>query len=144
MKRSLESKSLTLFLAAVLLVMTALSACSFRRLTINEPLTQEDVAFVKPGQTTMDEVVERLGAPDELTGTKRLTVFRYVFVNAKSFSISPGWIARFWLPVSPPMTFGRTATGTSAFQVTFDQEWVVQSVAFSDAAKHTAFNPSPF
>lgn len=144
MERCVGSTSLMACLVAALLVMSTLSSCTIRRITINEPITQEDVVFVKPGETTLDEVVARLGAPDELTGTQSLAIFRYHFGSTKTFRINLGWIARFWSPVSPMLTFGRLAAGTDALQITFDREWVVRSVAFSDNARTTDFNPWPF
>ena len=42
------------------------TGCSFIRLTINDTIVAEDVAFIVPGQTTLRDIVERLGTPDEM------------------------------------------------------------------------------
>lgn len=57
--------SLTLLLAVMLTV--SLLGCNVARLTINTPLTSDSVAFITEGQTTLADVVDKLGAPDSIT-----------------------------------------------------------------------------
>lgn len=123
------------------MALSTLSACDWRRVAINGPINQEDVAFIVRGATTLDDVVTKLGAPDEVSGSEERAVFRYHFLSTKTFQINFSWILRFWTPFAPPMTLSRGESGTNVFQVTFDPHWVVTGTAFSHHADTTRFNP---
>ncbi|MER3422103.1 MAG: hypothetical protein C4293_01560, partial [Nitrospiraceae bacterium] len=101
----------------------------------NDPIDEEDVAFIIPGQTTFSEIIERLGAPDELAGVedgKRAVIF-YHFRDAKYSRVNFGWPLRFWTPVQPDFIFSGLGFGTDVFEVALNRDWVVQYHAF---AKH--------
>ena len=62
--------------AMAILIVSLTTGCSFVRLTINSTIVEADVAFIVPGQTTLHDVVERLGVPDEmLQGPEGATAF---------------------------------------------------------------------
>jgi hypothetical protein len=136
-------------IASVLLVIMSctLTGCGFytaARVTVNDQITQEDVAFIQPGKTTLIEVVSRLGAPDELTGEDYGAIITYHFRDAKYSRLNLGWPLRFWLPVQPDMIVVGGALGNDMFQVAFDQHWVAQHHAFAKHAQAVQHRLWPF
>ena len=134
-------KTSSLALAA-LIVLLSLSGCgfaTFSRLSFNDPIKPEDVAFIQPGQTTFSQVVAKLGTPDELTplGEQDGAVASYHFLDAKYTRINYGWPIQFVSPVSPEMIMAGGGLGTDVFQVVFDANWVARQHAF---AKHVHAN----
>src|SRR5512134_1576935 len=57
--------------------------CNVTRVTLNTPLTPDDVAFIIPGQTTLSDVVTRLGTPDSITDTRTGAIATYRFLDLK-------------------------------------------------------------
>ncbi len=124
-----------------------LSGCGFAtvaRLSINDPIRPEEVAFIVPGWTTFAEIVEHLGAPDELAALDEGAVVAYHFRDAKYTRVNFGWPARFWLTVSPDFILSTGGLGTDVFEVTFDARWVVREHAFTKHSGHARFNLWPF
>ncbi len=124
-----------------------LSGCGFAtvaRLSINDPIRPESVAFIIPGRTTLAEVVEHLGAPDELAALDEGAVIAYHFRDAKYTRVNFGWPARFWLTVSPDFILSAGGLGTDVFEVAFDSRWVAREHAFAKHSGHASFNPWPF
>ena len=74
-------------LAAVLLL--TLSSCFISRSTVNEPLQPPAFAELQPGTTTAKEVVEKLGAPNEVVQLGTRSAYRYDFnaLKRSGFSI---------------------------------------------------------
>ncbi|MFM8552034.1 MAG: hypothetical protein ACKOCD_06950 [Nitrospiraceae bacterium] len=119
-----------------------LSGCgfaSFSRLSFNDPIKPEEVAFIQPGQTTLSQIVAKLGTPDEMTplGEKDGAVASYHFLDAKYARINYGWPLKFISPVSPEMIMAGGGLGTDVFQIVFDANWVARQYAF---AKHVHAN----
>jgi hypothetical protein len=128
-------------------IFTVLSGCgfiTFVHVTVNDPITPEEVAFIIPGQTTFAEIIERLGTPDELTGTDNQAVISYHFRDVAYSRVNFGWPLRFWTPVQPDMIFSTAGLGTNVFQVTFTQSWVVQEHAFAQPVERGRYIPWPF
>ena len=67
-------------LAALLLL---LGSCFLSRSTTNEPLGKQQLDQLQPGRTTAREVVERLGAPNEVVQLGSRSAYRYDFTNLK-------------------------------------------------------------
>ena len=126
------------FLPGLLCLAVAFSGCEFRRVTINDPIHPDDVAFIDPGKTRLQEVVARLGAPDEIAGSDDQAVCRYRFREVKFFRL------RLWSPYTPEMTLAKSNTGTDVFQVVVDSNWVVQAHAFIYQTPETGFDYWPF
>jgi hypothetical protein len=114
------------------------------RLTVNDPITPQDVSFIEPGKTGFIQVVERLGSPDELTGDHHGALISYHFRDAKYSRVNLGWPLRFWLPVQPDLILAGGGLGTDMFQVSFDERWVVQHHAFSKHAQASRHRLWPF
>jgi hypothetical protein len=68
-------------LAALLLL--PLCSCFMSRSTVNVPLERAKIEQLQPGTTTAKEVVERLGAPNEVIQLGHRSAYRYDFVNLK-------------------------------------------------------------
>jgi hypothetical protein len=127
-------RSVALTLILTCLVIAGCGFYSAVRLTVNDHISEQDVGFIERGKTTLPQVVEKLGAPDELTGHDTGVVLTYHFRDAKYSRVNLGWPLRFWLPVQPDIIFAGGALGTDMFQIAFDQHWVAQYHAF---AKHS-------
>ena len=115
---------------SLLVIIGQLSGCNVMRITLNTPITPKDVAFIVPGQTTLPEVVERLGSPDSLNNTSTGIVSIYRFLDMKYARVNLGWVARFWSPVDPDVIFSRTGLGTDALQVFYDSNGVLVEHSF--------------
>ena len=120
------------------------SACNVVRITLNTPLTPDDVAFIIPGQTTLPEVLDRLGSPDSLNDSNTGMVSVYRFLDMKYARVNFGWLARPWSPVDPDLIFSRTGFGTDAFQVLYDSNGVVIQHSFLRHVTDRPFHPFPF
>jgi len=130
-----------------LFVMLSLAGCGFistTRVTVNERIDAQDVAFIVPGKTTFKEIVARLGAPADLTNVTPGAVVAYHFRDAKHTKINLGWPAQFFLPVSPDLVLSGGGLGADVFQVFFDSHWVAQTYAFAHHTGGPSFNPWPF
>lgn len=127
-----------------LLAALTLTSCQWRRLTVNDPIRPEDVTFIRPGQTSLTEVVAKLGAPDEIKGSGAFMVVRYRFRDGKYFKIDLGRLLSFWSPVTPEMSMARGQIETDVFQVVTDSHGVVREHAFAFQSPATRFNPWPF
>ena len=131
-----------------LLFATALCAtfigCNVARITLNTPLTQGDVAFIEPGQTTLADVITKLGAPDSITDSDTGIVAIYRFLDMKYSRINFGWLLKPWSPVDIDLVISRTGFGTDAFEVLCDDSWVVTHRGFLRHRSDPRFNPYPF
>jgi hypothetical protein len=118
---------------------------TWQRLTINQAISHEDVAFIINGQTRFTDVVDRLGAPDELQPVGDSVVARYRFSDGKYFKGDYGWGLRFVLPfASPDLVLGGGGSGTDILQVTCDPQWIVRDHAFAWHANSSEFRLWPF
>lgn len=132
---------------AATVAMISVTGCglmTWSRLSLNDPIKPDDVAFIVAGQTTFAQVVAQLGAPDQLTGVKDGAVARYQFRDAKYFRINLGWPLRFFLPENPDFVLANTGLGADIFQVTFDRGWVVQQHAFAKHQEAARYRLWPF
>ncbi len=113
-------KALSLLVGAVLCL--PIVGCNMIRVTLNTSLMPEDVAFIVPGQTTLADIVDKLGAPDTLTNSETGVVATYRFLDMKYSRVNFGWLAKPWSPVDPDLIFSRTGFGVDAFEVHCDQQ----------------------
>src|SRR5262245_52721720 len=117
--------------------------CTVVRITLNTPLSGEDVAFIVPGQTTLTDVVYHLGAPDALAHSTSGYISIYSYLDLKSSRINLGWLARPSSPVDPDFIISRTGLGSDALEVFYDANGVVTQHGF---LRHLSprFTPYPF
>lgn len=141
-------------LFGLLAIDLVLSSCGtpiqWQRLTINEPIKPEEVAFIIPGRTTFPEILEKLGAPDDISGSKRGPVVHYRYLDQKSFRVDFAWPLRFLIPlfaipvISPEMSFRDGSIGTDFFMVFLDSNWIVQGHAFGRHSPANLIQPFAF
>lgn len=137
--------TLTAFMALILLAGCVGGPLTLRRLTINTPLTPNDVSFIVKGKTTLFELAEQLGSPDELVSIPSGAIANYHFSDGRYFKVNYGWGLRFVIPFySPDVEQGGGAVGVDVFQVTFNKDWIVQHHAFAFHASSNEFRFWPF
>jgi hypothetical protein len=134
----------SLLLVLLFLVSMASGGCNFVRISLNTPLTPEDVAFIIPGQTTLSDVIGKLGSPDSITDSTKGAVATYRFLDMKYSRVNFGWLLKPWSPIDPDLIMSRTGFGTDAFQVLYDSEGVVTHHSFLRHVTDLPFHPYPF
>jgi len=120
------------------------AGCNVARITLNTALTQNDVDFIVPGQTTLADVITKLGTPDSITDSYTGVVATYRFLDMKYSRINFGWLLKFWSPVDTDLIISRTGLGTDAFELLCDSNWVVTHQSFLRHLSGPRFNPYPF
>jgi hypothetical protein len=120
------------------------TGCSFIRLTINDTIVAEDVAFIVSGHTTLRDIVERLGTPDEMREAPDGALILYHFHDANYSRVNFGHILKFWTPVQPDLVLSNIGLGTEVFEVAFDEHWVARQHAFTRHPLATSHVPWPF
>jgi hypothetical protein len=121
-----------------------LASCSFQRVVVNDPITPERVTFITRGETSMQEVITVLGAPQEITNDGTQNIFRYQYRVSKSFRINFGVFLRLITPASIPLSTLAGNTRADIFEVAFDRTGIVQEYTFRLQSKEAKFNPWPF
>lgn len=140
---TLSLRKLCPILLSILMCMVV-AGCNVVRITLNDPLTQEDVAFIVPGETTLADVVAKLGTPDSITDSHAGIVATYRFLDMKYSRINFGWLLKPWSPVDPDLIVSRTGFGTDAFELLCNSDWVVTHQSFLRHLSGPRFNPYPF
>lgn len=133
-----------LLLFVALLMSMASVGCNVMRITLNTPLSENDVAFIVPGQTTLGDVIARIGAPDSITEAHPGLLVTYRFLDMKYSRINFGWLLKPWTPVDPDLIISRTGLGVEALELFCDSRWVVTHHNFLRQLSGPAFNPYPF
>lgn len=113
------------------LCIALLVGCSVRRVVVNNVISAERVTFIQSGETTMDQVVRQLGAPDEIVESEFGMATVYEWSDTKSSAIDFGFIARAFSPYSPSMTLARTGIDTEQLHVHYDAQGVVRAFGFT-------------
>jgi hypothetical protein len=132
------------FFMAALLALSSVG-CNVVRMTLNTTLTQDDVAFIVPGKTTLTDVIEKLGSPDSITDADTAVVATYRFLDLRYSRVNFGWLAKPWTPIDPDLIFSRTGLGVDAFEVLCDRKWVVLHTGFQRHRSRPPFiTPYPF
>ena len=117
-----------------LCVLLLCAGCSVRRATLNDVLTQEQVSFIRVGQTTIRELADHIGAPDEVTESDFGAVALYYWSDTKSAGLDFGAIGKLFLPYSPTMRLNKIGITPEQLQVVFDPQWTVRAYGFSRRA----------
>ncbi len=122
--------SIKLVVGAVCILLLC-AGCSVRRATLNDVLTQEQVSFIRVGQTTIRELADHIGAPDEVTESDFGVVALYYWSDTKSAGLDFGAIGRLFLPYSPTIRLNKIGITPEQLQVVFDPQWTVRAYGFS-------------
>ena len=87
---SLRRVFIGVLLWVLLLLMFA--GCDFRRVVVNHPIDAQTLETLNPGQSSMQDVVQALGAPDDITESSDGMVWGYRYGDAKTMRVNFGWI----------------------------------------------------
>lgn len=132
-------------LAVVLLaICSVLAGCSVRRVNFNEPVTQDSLSFIQPGHTTLHQVVERLGAPEDIIIGSVELIAEFKWSTTRSASLDLGYLFKLISPVSPPVTLSGTGINIERLLVICDSQLVVRSYALGPTDQHALIEFWPF
>jgi hypothetical protein len=114
--------------------------------SVNRPLTAADVGFIVPGRTSWHEVTERLGAPDDLVGTREGFLAAYSDYDSRSFRINFGWPLGFVAPFYAPhdLATGGQGIGVRTFAVAFDEKGIARFADFVRGEAGSRYQVWPF
>jgi hypothetical protein len=115
-------------LLIVLTLAPLLGGCFIGRATVNEPLAPPALSNLQPGVSTAREVVERLGAPNEVVQLGRRSAYRYDHSSTK--------ITGTWLLL---VGFLNTDTRTDRAWVFFDEKDVLTHVGVTLSAANAEY-----
>ncbi|MCP9439057.1 MAG: hypothetical protein NHB36_04155 [Nitrospira sp.] len=134
------------FLGTVLLGILILSmpGCAVRRVAFNEPITAEQLRFIRLGETTLQQVVERLGPPEDITMEADQLIAEFRWSTTRSASLNLGYLFRLISPVSPTLTLSGTGININHVQFLCDKRLTVHAYAFGKADEHAIIEFWPF
>ena len=118
-------------IVGTLCILLLCAGCTVRRVVLNDVVTTEQVNFIRVGETTLVELADHIGAPDEVTESDFGFVALYYWSDTKSAGLDFGAIPRLFLPYAPTMTLNKTGVTPEQFQVVFDPQWTVRAYGFS-------------
>jgi hypothetical protein len=118
-------------IVGTLCILLLCAGCTVRRVVLNDVVTTEQVNFIRVGETTLVELADHIGAPDEVTESDFGFVALYYWSDTKSAGVDFGAIPRLFLPYAPTMTLNKTGVTPEQFQVVFDPQWTVRAYGFS-------------
>ncbi len=95
--------------------------CDFRRVVVNDPISPETLQRLNPGENSLNDIVQALGAPDEIDAKTRGMVLRYRYGDSKTMRINFGWLFRIFLPVAPSMNLGRGDRVTQVLHIAMNE-----------------------
>jgi hypothetical protein len=110
----------------------------------NEPIAGDALIFIRPGETTLQEVVDRLGAPEDITTTRDQLIAEFKWSTTRSSSLDFGHVFKVVSPVTPSMTLSGTGINVERFLVICDGQLIVRSYAFGKVDEHAFFEFWPF
>lgn len=129
-------------LALILCLMVA--SCSVRRVNFNEAIPADAITFINPGETTLQDVVDRLGAPEDIITTTGQFIAEFKWSTTRSSSLDFGHVFKVVSPVTPSMTLSGTGINVERFLVICDDRLIVRSYAFGKVDEHALFEFWPF
>jgi hypothetical protein len=135
-------------LVLILLLTVSLWGCPLRwqRVSVNDVITPEDIAFIVPGTTSFREVVSKLGAPDELSESHLGPVTHYHFRDLKYFRVNFGYALKWFTPPGLPddMVLSGGGMGTEELLVFYDDRWIVRGQTFAHHLNASQYRAWPF
>lgn len=132
----------------LLLMFALIDGCGFAdfaRVSVNKPITMEDVAFIRPDQTTFAEVIARLGTPDELLESETGVIAAYRFLDARYARINYGSLATAWSPVTPDLITEGLGMQLNRLTVRLSPTWIVHHIELTNQTERPfGFTLVPF
>lgn len=127
--------TLTLFICA---------GCDFRRVVVNQRADPKVLETLNSGESSLQEVVQVLGAPDAITPSPDGMVFLYRYGDTKTLRVNFGWVLRFFLPVAPSMNLGRGEGAPHVLHIVMNQDGVFDQYLFQQSLDPPQFSFWPF
>jgi hypothetical protein len=88
MLRDLRRFPLALFLLPVIVLVFA--GCDLRRVVVNHPFDPHRLETLIPGKSSLEDVVQILGAPDDISDKPDGMVPRYRYANSRTMRVNFG------------------------------------------------------
>jgi len=127
-----------------ILTLPLLSGCDFRRVIVNHPIDVQTLETLDPGKSSIQDVVQALGAPDEITAKPDGMVFQYRYSDSKTMRVNFGWILRIFLPVAPSMNLGRGDDVPQVLHVEMNQDGIFDRYLLQQKLDPPHFSFWPF
>jgi len=118
--------------------------CDFRRVVVNDPISPETLQGLNPGEDSLNDIVQALGAPDEIDEKTKGMVLRYRYGDSKTMRVNLGWIFRIFLPVVPPMNLGRGEGVTHVLHIAMNEDGIFDHYFVQDPPAPPRFWFWPF
>ena len=97
------------------------TGCDFRRVVVNRPIPPDTLQKLNPGENSLNDIVQVLGAPDEIDAKTKGMVLRYRYGDSKTMRVNFGWLFRIFLPVAPSMNLGRGDGMTQVLHIAMNE-----------------------
>ena len=120
-------------LSLLLLFVILIQGCAFSRGTLGDEINAEAIAALHKGETTKDEVIHLLGAPDRLVQLNGRDVFQYYRYDAKAGSL-----------LLIALNFTRLSIKSDDLFVVLNQNGLVEDVISSKRTAGMRFRFWPF
>lgn len=121
---------------------------NWRRLSVNEVITPDDVSFVVLGKTTLRQVVGQIGSPDIIQSTGTGLLIRYRFMDVKYFRVNLTRPLPFLIPAISAipsdlyeLTISGGGAGTDELQMGFDENLTVLHYSFAHHSTASHYIP---
>lgn len=110
-----------------------IQGCAFSRGTLGDEISADAIATLHKGETTKEQVIHLLGAPDRLVQLNGRDVFQYYRYDAKAGSL-----------LLIVLNFTRLSLKSDDLFVVLNQEGFVEDVIFSKRTAGMKFRFWPF
>ena len=120
------------------------AGCDFRRVVVNHPIDAQTLETLNPGQSSMQDVVQALGAPDDITESPDGMVWGYRYGDAKTMRVNFGWIFKIFFPFSPAMNLGRGDDVPQVLHVAMNQDGTFEQYHLQEPLEPPQFSFWPF
>ena len=120
------------------------AGCDVRRVVINQPIDPQALQKLKPGESSMQEVVQALGAPDDISAKPDGMVLQYRYSDTKTMRVNFGWLFRIFLPVAPSMNWGRGESVPDVLHISVSQNGTLEQYLLQPHAEPPEFSFWPF
>ena len=110
-----------------------IQGCAFSRGTLGDEISADAIATLHKGETTKEQVIHLLGAPDRLVQLNGRDVFQYYRYDAKAGSL-----------LLIVLNFTRLSLKSDDLFVVLNQEGLVEDVIFSKRTAGMKFRFWPF
>lgn len=126
------------------LLLPLFTGCDFRRVVVNHPIDPQSLQALSPGESSLQDVVQVLGAPDEITARPDGMVLQYRYSDSKTMQVNFGWILRIFLPVAPSMNLGRGDDVPQVLHIAMNQDGTFEQYFLQQPLDPPQFSFWPF